>query len=165
MPCTRLLARAYYSNSNSPNSNKTAIVVGLVCGVLAIGIGIVTLICCSNRSTRHGPESLVARSQELRRENNGWWGAAPPHYETATERRRRNLEIRATMGGGSGIARGARSGRDAREGGPAPPEYQTPAPACRTGRRQLVPSPLPQENDAPPAYEPRAVWPTGVHAP
>lgn len=151
---------------------------------------------------RHDPESLVARSQQLRRENNGWWGAAPRPIETAQERRRRNVDIRATMGGVSdtewearrewgpregetaeqrrrnleirttmgGVSRTrieARRERRMREGEAPPPMYQLPAPAydANPGRRHTAPPPLPQEDDAPPAYESRAVWPTGVRAP
>lgn len=172
MSYTNLLARATYNyNPHRSNTQKTAIAVGLFCGVLILVISITGLICRSNRSNRstsYDPESVVSRSQQ-RREDGGWWGAAPPPNETAAERRRRNPQVRASGGAESGTEREARRESEAREGEAAPPMYQLPAPAyCATpelrrqylgGRRQGPLPPLPQENDAPPAYDSTPVWP------
>ncbi|KAF3031431.1 hypothetical protein E8E12_000224 [Didymella heteroderae] len=174
MSYTRLLTRATHGR----NSNKTIIIVGLVCGALAIAIGMVALIRCSNRNnhgTSYEPESNLARAQRQRREYNGWWGAEPARVETAAERRRRNVQVRASRTAESGSEREARREREVREREDAPPKYQRPAPAYYsnpqwrrqhlTGRRQLALSSLPRENDAPPAYDSPAVWPSGVRVP
>lgn len=156
---------SYTQRSNNP---KTAIVIGLVCGALAIGIGLVGFIRRANRSPSRDPESAIARSQQ-RRENDGRWGATPAPVETAAERRRRNLQVRANRTAETGVETAARRERETREVNPPPPTYQRPAPAYYTdpewrrqhltGRRDLALASLPQAGDAPPAYDSTAVWP------
>lgn len=180
MPCIPRLTRRYYGSTQSYDSSKTPIIIGIVSVVVFTVIVTVTLYRCSMRAKSTSPtpsnrESDLARAQRQRRENNGWWGAEPARVETAAERRRRNLQVRANRNAESGIEGEARREREAREGGDALPKYQRPAPAYYanpewrrqhlTGRRELVHPPPPQEIDAPPAYDSPAVWPTGVRVP
>lgn len=177
MPCTRLLARRYYTSSHRYDSTKTPIIIGIVSIVVFFGVMVFILHRCSmrDRSTSSNRGSDPARAQQQRRENNGWWGAEPARVETAAERRRRNIQVRANRNAESGIEREARRVREVREGEDVLPKYQRPAPAYYsnpewrrqhlTGRRELIHPPPQQQDDSPPAYDSPAVWPTGVRAP
>jgi hypothetical protein len=177
MPCTRLPARAYYGSNPTYDSKKTPIIIGIVILVVFFGVLVFTLHRCSmrDRSTSSNRVSDLARAQQQRRENNGWWGAEPTRVETAAERRRRNIQVRANRNAQNEIEREVRI----ESGGPQEedtlPKYQHPAPAYYSnpewrrqhlaGRRELVHPPPPPQNDAPPAYDSPAVWPTGVRLP
>lgn len=178
MPCTRLLARRYYSSNDE--SKKTPIIVGIVVAVIFFGAVIFALHRCIMRdeSTPSTHGSDLARAQQQRRGNNGWRGGEPARVETAAERRRRNLQVRTNRTAQNDIEGAARRETGAREGEDALPKYQRPAPAYYsnpewrrqhlTGRRELIhppPPPPPPQNDAPPAYASPAVWPTSVRAP
>lgn len=177
MPSTRHVARRCYRSSHTYDPKKTPIIIGIVILVVFFGVMVITLHRCSmrDRSTSSNRGSDLARAQQQRREDNGRWNAEPARVETAAERRRRNIQARANRNAETGIEIEARREREVREGEDALPKYQRPAPAYYsnpewrrqhlTGRRYLIHPPPQQQNDAPPAYDSPAVWPTGVRAP
>lgn len=165
MSYNRLLTRATYGDNSG--RQRTGLIIGVVCGVIAVML--VTAIwnhrCKSEkRQFQRDPE---AQRAEQRRIHGGWYRRETPP-ETAVERRTRIArEARASRGYESGVEREARREREARDGEPAPPMYQLPAPTYPTTletRRQWLMANRPLTNppiapDAPPAYDSPAVWP------
>lgn len=154
------------------NTPQSALITGLVCGVVAFLMVAVIIGVRRNNSKKRAAlqRDPEAQRAEQRRVNGGWYRQPVPQ-ETAVERRARlAAEARASRGWEGGIEREARREREAREGGPAPPVYQLPAPTYPStmeqrrqwlaANRPVVQPPLGAEHDAPPAYDSAAVWPT-----
>lgn len=163
-----------YVNNNrhySPATQKIALIVGVIAGVVAVAVGLTCLCLCGGRSSsrRNGNDIESQRDQHRAQQRN--WYRQPSPVETTVERRARQArEARASRCEGSGIETQARREREAREGGPAPPVYQLPVPAHHSVlqssvQHDITGRPLPNPHstsapaaDAPPAYDSPAVW-------
>lgn len=149
---------------------RTAAIIA-VCCVVFFMILVVTVVTARRGESRRGPQQdPEAQRMEQRRIDGGWYRQSP-FRETVVERRARMArEARISRGQEGGIEREARREREAREGEPAPPMYQMPPPtypsSMETRRLWLAANrsssnpTAPADDDAPPAYDSPAVWPT-----
>lgn len=161
MSTSRLYVRSEYREDSK--SRKTTLIIGIVCGILAIAFFTAFWLCGRRRAEQQVQHDAEVARAEHRRVNGGWWGREISE-ETTVERRMRMVRERR-----EGIERSARGGEETGGGEPAPPMYQLPAPTYPSTpemRRQWLMANRPSPNlplapiDAPPAYDSPAVWPT-----